>query len=199
MDRSLDGGKMWLSSDVVITDQVGGWDMKIPGHDRCNGMPVLQIDKTKTEKRGLLYLIWADQINGENDTDIWFTRSANFGDNWTHRVRVNNDGPGKHQYLPWMTIDQATGYIYILYYDRRNYEDNQTDVYLAYSTNAGATFKNIKISETPFVPVETTFFGDYSNISAHKGIITPIWTRMDNGQTSIWTAVIKHDDLEKAP
>jgi hypothetical protein len=55
----------------------------------------------------------------------------------------------------------------------------------------------VKISEKPFVPSEESFFGDYTNIAAHKGIITPIWTRMDNGKTSVWTAVIKQEELVK--
>ena len=95
------------------------------------------------------------------------------------------------------TVDQETGYIYIVYYDRRDYDDNQTDVYLAYSTNGGSSFKNVKISEKPFVPQADRFFGDYNNISAHEGIIAPIWTRMDEGKTSVWTAIIKHEDLPK--
>ena len=101
-----------------------------------------------------------------------------------------------HQFLPWMTIDQSTGYIYIVYYDRRNYNDNQTDVYLAYSSD-GSNYQEVKISESPFVPTEDTFFGDYTNISAHNGIIAPIWTRMDEGKTSIWTTIIRQEDLIK--
>lgn len=198
MDRSFDGGEMWLSNDIVIADQPGGWDMHIPGHNRCNGMPVLMVNSGKSRLRGNLYIVWADQRNGSHDTDIWMIRSANFGDNWTSPQRINDDGPGKHQYLPWMAVDQVTGYIYIVFYDRRNYDDNQTDVYLAYSTDGGFKFKNVKISEKPFTPTEGTFFGDYTNIAAHNNIITPIWTRMDEGKTSVWTAVIKFEDLEKA-
>lgn len=194
MDRSYDGN-MWLTNDLVIADQPGGWDLKIPGHNRCNGMPILMTDKSKGTFRGSLYVAWADQRNGENDTDIWFTRSHNFGDNWTTPLRINNDSPGKHQYLPWMTVDQTNGAIYIVYYDRRNYADSQTDVYLAYSFDAGLSFKNVKISETPFIPTEGSFFGDYTNISAHKGIIAAVWTRMDNGKTSVWTTIIKQEEL----
>jgi hypothetical protein len=172
--------------------------MEIPGHDRCNGMPVLTTDKSKGNFRGSLYLVWADQSKGADDTDIWFTRSHNYGDNWSSPMRINDDKTSTHQYLPWITVDQVTGHIYIVYYDRRNYKDNQTDVYLAYSTDAGATFKNVIISEKPFTPQNDKFFGDYNNISAHKGVIAPIWTRMDEGKTSVWTAIIKHEDLVKA-
>jgi hypothetical protein len=197
-DRSFDG-TMWLTNDLAIANQPGGWDLKIPGHDRCNGMPVLLVDRSKTVRKGSLYIVWADQRNGEDDTDIWFMRSTNFGDNWTSPTKINDDGAGKHQYLPWMAIDQVTGNLYIVYYDRRNYDDNQTDVYLAYSSDGGSSFKNVKISETPFTPVETSFFGDYNNISAHNGIIAPVWTRMDEGKTSVWTTVIHEENLFGKP
>jgi hypothetical protein len=141
--------------------------------------------------------MWADQTNGENDTDIWFTRSSNYGDNWTSPIKVNQDATKTHQYLPWMTVDQSSGYIYAVYYDRSEHDDMQTDIYLAWSVDAGSTFKNIKISESSFLPSESAFFGDYTNITAHQGIIAPIWTRMDDGKTSIWTTIITHDQLSK--
>lgn len=194
-DRSYNGGATWLANDLVIAKHHGGWSMKIPGLSRSNGMPVLMIDNSKSRLSGSLYLVWADQKNGEDDTDIWFMRSTNGGDFWSPPLRINQDGPGKHQFLPWMTVDQATGYLYIVYYDRRAYDDLQTDVYLAYSTDGGSSFKEVKISESPFIPTDTKFFGDYTNIDAHKGVIAPIWTRMDDGRTSVLTAIIKDSDL----
>ena len=89
-----------------------------------------------------------------------------------------------------LTIDQTTGYLYTLFYDRRNYSDSQTDVYLAVSKDGGITFENHKISESPFTPLSYVFFGDYINISAHQGVVRPIWTRYENGQLSVWTAII---------
>jgi hypothetical protein len=195
MDRSYDG-KMWLSNDIRVTDQVGGWDLKIPGHDRSNGLPVFLADRSKTQSYGYLHMVWADQRNGADNTDIWYVRSGNFGDNWTSPFKINGDDTKTHQYMPWMAVDQTTGFIYIVFYDRREHDDMQTDVYLAWSVDAGSSFKNVKISESSFVPDDKEFFGDYTNIAAHKGIITPIWTRMENGKTSIWTAVIKHSELD---
>ncbi len=196
-DRSFNGGETWLTNDLVVAEHKGGWSMNIPGLDRCNGMPVLMVDNSPSRMQGTLFLVWADQRHGADDTDIWFSRSTNYGDLWTQPVRINKDGPGRHQFLPWMAVDQTTGYLYIVYYDRRAYEDNQTDVYLAYSTDGGSTFSEVKISESPFVPTPDKFFGDYNNISAHKGVIAPIWTRMDNRESSVWTAVIKQDQLVK--
>ena len=197
LDRSFNGGDLWLSNDIVVAEQAGGWDLNIPGHDRSNGMPTIVTDVSKKPFRGSLYITWADQKNGEDDTDIWFTRSHNFGDNWSAPLRINDDEKGKHQYLPAMTVDQETGYIYIVYYDRRNHDDDSTDVYLAWSANGGSVFKNILISAEPFTPQEDRYFGSYIGISAHKGVIVPTWTRMEDGKTSVWTTVITQEELEK--
>jgi hypothetical protein len=198
-DRSMDGGDTFLSNDLTIVEQENGWNMKVPGINKLKSLPFLVCDNTKKGKHiGTLYLVWSNQTNGENDTDIWFSRSINFGDNWTRPVQINNDAPGKHQFLPSLTLDSSTGYLYVLYYDRRAYDDLQTDVYLAYSLDAGITFKNVKISESPFIPDETLPFGSRTSISASQGVIVPVWTRMDNGVTSVWTAIIKQEDLEKA-
>ena len=194
-DRSLDYGETWLDKDVLVCDQVGGWNMDIPGIYRCNGMPITVCDTSKSEYRGTIYICYGDKKYGEVDADVWLVRSADNGDTWSLPKRVNNDGRGKHQFFPWMTVDQVTGYVYVVFYDRRNYEDNQTDVYLAVSKDGGTTFSNIKISESPFTPDAGVFFGDYNNITAYNNVIRPIWTRfgtvpiIDNG-LSIWTAII---------
>jgi len=66
-----------------------------------------------------------------------------------------------------------------------------THVYVATSTNGGAHFTNHRVSETPFVPSEESFFGDYNNISAYGGRVRPIWTRNEQGVQSIWTALME--------
>jgi len=195
LDRSYDKGKRWLRFDIEVADQPGGWEFDVPGIQRCNGFPILISDNSDSRFRGALYLNWSDQRNGTDDTDIWFSRSFNYGDMWQPPTRVNDDEPGSHQFLSWMALDNTTGFIYILYYDRRAYDYNKTDVYLAYSIDGGATFTNVKISEKPFIPDEEVFFGDYTNISAHDGRIVPIWARMDNGKTSIVTTIIDQEDL----
>jgi len=194
LDRSFNGGNMWLSNDILITEQVGGWNFFVPGLQKANGLPTLVCDNSKGTFNGALYLVWAEE-SVENDTDIYFMRSLNFGDNWTQPMRINDDEPGSHQFMPAMAVDQGSGHIYILYYDRREYNDEQTDVYLAYSIDNGATFKNVKVSDKPFIPSADVPFGSKISIAAHNGIIMPVWTRMDNGKTSIWTSIIKHEDL----
>lgn len=194
LDRSFDGGTMWLSNDIAVTEQAGGSSFSVPGIQKINGLPTLVCDNSKSLFNGALYLVWSEE-SMPNDTDIYFMRSLNYGDNWTQPLRINDDEPGSYQFMPAMTVDQVSGHIYIVYYDRREYEDDQTDVYLAYSIDNGATFKNVKISDKPFIPSADVPFGNKISIAANNGIIMPVWTRMDNGKTSLWTSIIKHEDL----
>ena len=189
-DRSLDGGETWLENDIFIADQPGGWDYDIPGIMRCNGLPVTCCDLSYSPSRGTIYINWTDQKNGTDDTDVWIAKSTDSGNTWSEPIRVNNDPAGKQQFFSWMTIDGANGNVYIVFYDRRNYDDRNTDVYVARSTDGGETFENILISETPFYPSSNVFFGDYTNITAYNDQIRPIWTRLQNGQLSMWTAIM---------
>lgn len=189
-DRSKNAGKSWLKNDRVAAQIYGGWSHSIPGINRANGMPVTACDNSGGEFDGRIYINWADQRNGEDDTDIWLVWSDDEGESWSEPVRVNDDPPGRHQFFTWMTVDQSTGFLYTVFYDRRNYPDRRTDVYLAESHDGGVSWVNTRISESPFVPIENVFFGDYNNISAVNGVVRPIWTRCDDGMLSIWTALV---------
>ncbi len=189
-NRSYDEGETWLDTNIFINSQPGGWDYDIPGISRANGLPITCCDISNSENRGTIYINWSDQRNGPDDTDVWISKSTDGGNTWSDAIRVNDDPPGKQQFFTWMTIDQTTGEIVIVFYDRRNYDDNNTDVYIARSTDGGESFDNVKISESPFLPSSGVFFGDYTNITAFDGKIRPIWARADGTSMSIWTAII---------
>ena len=189
-DKSYDGGDTWLDEDIFINAQPTGWDYNIPGISRANGLPITCCDISPSEYNGTIYVNWSDQRNGVDDTDIWISKSTDGGNTWSEALRVNNDPSGKQQFFTWMTIDQTNGEIIIVFYDRRDYENNNTDVFIARSTDGGSTFENVKISESPFMPSSNVFFGDYTNITAHDGKIRPIWARADGTSMSIWTAII---------
>ncbi len=194
-DKSTDGGNTWLKNDMIIAKQYGGWKYDIPGLDRCNGLPIIDCDLSKGEHNGTLYINYSDQKFGLNDTDVWLLKSTDGGETWSKRIRVNDDKAGKQQFLNWFTIDQTNGYLYFVFYDRRNHPDKMTDVYMAVSKDGGKTFDNFKISEEAFAPTKSAFFGDYTNIAATNGTIRPIWSRMDTGRTTILTALIIPDSI----
>lgn len=190
-DRSPDGGETWLDEDLLIAEHAGGWNHYIPGIYRANGFPVTACDLSGGPNHGALYVNWADQRNGESDTDIWLAKSTDGGNTWSEARRVNDDGPGKHQFFTWMAIDQATGWLWFVFYDRRHYSDNHTDVYMAVSQDGGETFTNFIVSESPFLPTENYFFGDYTNVAAHDNVVRPIWARLESNNLSIWSALVQ--------
>jgi hypothetical protein len=196
--RSLDGGKTWLMEEQELHVHHGGWDLEIPGMNRANGLPILTGDLSKGPNRGTLYLNWCDQKNGATDTDSWLSYSKDGGETWSEPVKVNQDTSNKHQFFTWMTVDQSNGNLYFVYYDRRNYTDNRTDVYVTVSRDGGKTFNDHKINDTPFIPFEKVFFGDYLNIAAVNGVIRPIWPRMDEGKITLWVTLLSEEELLKA-
>ena len=189
-NRSLDQGETWMDTNVFVSDIPGGWDYSIPGIFRCNGLPVTCCDLSQGPYRGNIYINWSDQRNESGDTDIWFIKSTDGGITWSPRKRVNDDPPGKQQFFTWMTVDQKTGYIYFVFYDRRAHSDLETDVYMAVSRDGGGSFQNFRVSESPFTPSSSIFFGDYTNVIAYNNIVRPIWTRLENGLLTVWTAIV---------
>jgi hypothetical protein len=189
LDRSFNG-KIWLTNDIAIIRQSEGCDENVTGGKRCATVPVISTDRSKGSYKGSLYLVWSDWMR--SDQDVLFVRSHNFGDNWTSLLKINDVEAG-HQYSPWLAVDQTTGYIYILYFNRN--EEGMTDIYMSYSADGGSSFKNVKVSESAFKTESA------SNVSCHiaagKGTIVSAWTRIEQGKTTVLTTVIKHDDLAK--
>lgn len=189
-DRSTDGGRTF-GADRFVAEQPGGWNFEIPGLQRCNGFPITLCDLSASPRRGTVYIIWSDQRNGEDNTDIFCTRSTDRGETWSPARQVNGDGARTQQFMPWAAIDGTNGDIYAVYYDRRaSGGTNATDVYVARSSDGGERFTETLVSATAFTPTEGVFMGDYIGIAAHGGKAHPVWTRLDAGRTSLWTAVV---------
>lgn len=192
-NKSLDNGKTWLEHEIKIDSIVGGWAFDIPGIYRANGMPITKCDISDSPNRGTIYVNWIDSRNG--DHDVWLSKSTNEGQTWSKAIKVNQDKSKRDQFFTWMDLDQSNGNLYFVYHDRRNHSGDSTDVYLSFSTDGGNSFKDVRISDSPFLPNNKIFFGDYNNISASNGIVRPVWTRLDRNHLSVWTAIVETQTL----
>jgi hypothetical protein len=187
-DRSTDNGKSF-GKDQAIADQPGGWDFVVPGIFRANGFPMIVSDlNLASPYYGRIYVMWSDQRRSV--TDVYSIYSTNGGKTWSNPLRVNTDSALNHHFFPTMTLDPVTGHVFIAFYDRRNYLDSQTDVYLARSTDGGASFDNTRISQSAFGPDSSVFFGDYIHMAAYDRHVYPVWMRMDDSVMSVWTALV---------
>ncbi|MCB0645168.1 MAG: exo-alpha-sialidase [Saprospiraceae bacterium] len=190
--KSTDQGESW-SDEQVIAQQVEGWSMDIPGIDRSNGFPVIKVDKSTGKFNGRIYVSFADQRNGKDNTDIWLIYSDNEGETWSKPVMVNNDEGRAHQFFHAMDIDEKSGQLFVMFYDRRSKPGtNATDVFLAYSVNGGSDFENVMISEKSFTPEPTLFFGDYNDLSVVPGQVRPIWTHQNGNTLKVKTAIVSY-------
>ncbi|NQV02961.1 MAG: T9SS type A sorting domain-containing protein [Bacteroidia bacterium] len=189
-DCSLDMGISWLPEDICITGQHVNWIYGIPGVNLAVSFPVISCDRSGGSSNGNIYITWADQRNGYSNTDVFVVKSSDNGITWSSPIKVNDDGLTRHQFFPFLTVDQGTGKVWLVFYDRRNYTNTTTDVYMAVSGDGGETFENFKVSETPFTPVSTIFYGHYIALTAHDDHVLPVWMRMDEGFSSLIGAIV---------
>jgi hypothetical protein len=175
-DKSTDGGKTW-GRDRVLFYQESGWAMDIPHTYRSNGMPFLVVDNSPGEYTGRLYLVWGDDRLG--DADVFLSYSDDQGEHWSvpKRVHWDKEGNGKSQYLPNIAIDQTTGHLAIVYYDRYWSKSNVfNEVQMAFSDNGGESFRNVRLNQKLNNHIGSDMFsGDYIDIDFHNGRIAAIW------------------------
>jgi hypothetical protein len=190
--KSLDGGVTWMMQDKIVDTQVPTWYFTVPGFTYGTGFPGIASDVSGLTYNGNIYITWCDQRNGTNNTDVFVARSSDGGTNWT-TTRVNNDVGLKHQSHPWIAVDQVTGYVYVVFYDRRNYSTNATEVWLAWSTDGGASYNNIRVSNAPsFTPGNQ--WTDYIGLTAHNNKIHPLWSGSSSG-VDTWTTTVNYSQL----
>ena len=203
-DRSLDMGTTWLPEDICITNQHIEWIYPIQGINLGVSFPVISCDRSGGPHDGTIYITWADKRNGYNNTDVFVVMSSDNGTTWSDAIQVNDDGTTTHQFFPYLTVDQATGKVWLVFYDRRNHSNTTTDVYMAVSEDGGETYENFRVSEAPFTPNSTAFYGHYIGLTAHDDHVLPVWMRMDDGYSSIIGAIVNpliigDEELYEAP
>ena len=189
-DKSTNGGSNF-GTDVTIAS--GPFPDGLPND--VNTFPTIAVDNSTGPRSGWLYVVFADNRNG--DCDVFLTKSTNSGVNWSTPVRVNNDpiNNGKIQYWPVIAVDED-GYIAIVFMDTRNTPNNTTiEAFLARSYDGGVTFTNELISseQSPTaIPGSNVRFGDYIDIDYVGTNIVPVWTDERNGgfNMDIFTAEI---------
>ncbi|NQU34978.1 MAG: T9SS type A sorting domain-containing protein [Bacteroidetes bacterium] len=187
MALSHDGGATWEPSKRIISNIRGIRASRTSKNMRVNSFPVSTVDNSNSADKGSIYVTWANigipGINTGEDIDIYLIKSIDYGDSWTEPIRVNQDvlGQGKEHYLPWICCDPTHGILSMIYYDDRNVNSNQCEVYCANSVDGGFSWDEFKVSDVSFTPapipgLADSYMGDYLGIHAKNGMVYPIWT-----------------------
>lgn len=197
--RSTDGGRTFSPPSYPVqgyptlgTARQLGEDVYhvLKGTFRAETYPTMMADNSTSPRRGWLYLAWAAGTN----PDVYFIRSTDGGTTWTQPKVIHSD-PRNDQWWPWLSVDEATGDIAVMYSDSRNDPENiLIDTYVSYSSDGGDTWIDRRATDAmsdfrrnPYVG--GIFAGDYSGNAFLNGKVYPSFldTRGDN---DVYTAVV---------
>ena len=185
MAISRDGGATFSKDRLIIPAGPGYFG--ITGVARSNGFPQIGLDPrangSARNAGGKLYVAWSDYTNG--DVDVFVSSSSDHGETWSAPVRVNDDPlhNGADQFFQWMAVDAQSGAVNLLFYDRRQ-DNQQTTVTLARSTDGGRTFTNYALDRDSF-EAEGDFLGDYNAITAFGNTVWGAWAHQTSEQTKL--------------
>jgi hypothetical protein len=131
VSRSTDGGKSWTANLVF---------QAAPGTSLADVFPSLAVDPTN----GKLYAVWSDAHT------VWFSTSSDQGSHWSAAVAVNI-APANTAIFPWVAAFNGT--VDVVYYattaSSKDDSSAMWNVYLAQTTNNGASFAQSLVSNTP--------------------------------------------------
>ncbi|RCK73937.1 MAG: carbonic anhydrase [Ignavibacteriae bacterium] len=194
--RSTDGGVTFSTPSYAATNvaDIRGTLVKGGNSIRVNSFPFIAADRSNGPYRGHIYIVYP----AKNPTrpDIFIVKSSNGGVSWTAPTRVNQADNNLDQWFPSVAVDPATGFVYVVYYDSRNFPANDSaQVYLSRSTDGGQTFEDILVSDQAFLPksisgLASGYMGDYIDVKALNGIVWPVWNDNRTGYHQAYTAKV---------
>jgi len=206
--RSTTDGAAWTAPFNLTTLYAD--EDQVLGIDRVNTYPSMAVDLAN----GRVYVVY--QVNDASGTgDIGFQRSTDGGISFSPRILINsNPGGDRAQFYPWVTVDQSSGRVHVVWYDQDALATGDMTEQMHTSTiDGGITWSR----PTPLVdrPFHAGYgndtsqpnLGDYSQSVARNGVHHGTWVgnsvspRFDEGQPadgSMFTPDAYHDATSDA-
>ncbi|PER22687.1 MULTISPECIES: HYR domain-containing protein [Bacillus] len=165
--RSDDGGVTFgptvnVSAIIRVPDPLPPWAFRVPT------FAFLAVDRSEcfgSANFARVYAVW--QANDPTNAHILLSFSDNGGVTWSTPIRVDNSPENTQNFFPFVAVSPCSGTVTVIYYTNRE-SSSLLDVFLAVSTNGGATFTNTRITDVSFDPNADpsfgnpcTFIGDY--------------------------------------
>jgi hypothetical protein len=210
--QSGDGGASF--SNTVLSSYRDLGDVQPPGDSRgypiikgdlaVNSFPSIAID-TRVNSGGRAYIVWTGRDSADDRQHVFFSESADGGHQWTAPNAIETDANPNttDKFFSWIAVDQETGHVAVTYYDSQLDTSNRLcDLFLAVSSDSGATFLSRRVSTASMDPTigrgirtvrgrDFKFFGDYIGLAGKGGIWRPAWCDARTGEDlEIFTAAI---------
>lgn len=164
---------------------------------RVNDFPSMAVDKSCSQFRGRIYIAYPAKENGNGKSVIQVRSSSDNGTTWGDAVTVSISN-GRQNWFPWIAVDDATGVVSMVYYSLDETTGFNTNTYVAYSSDGGVNFNNIKVSDASHVTAPIPGFGggyagDYIGITSYAGKAYAVWGDSRNGTWQIYFSTITYD------
>lgn len=208
VDSDLNGlvGGFTFGTDVVVsTTEVGRADLIPASPDRgISASPFVAYDRSGGARNNRLYVAYSDApaapVDSDN-TNIFVRFSDNNGTTWSTPVQVNDDTTSNSQFLQSISVDQATGELYLSWYDARNdvgttvtasntdgVPNTEVQVFMSastYNTFGALNFTpNVLVSSGVSNQARDTNnsqdFGSNGGIAAYNGVVYLSWADNSN-------------------
>lgn len=200
IQKSLDGGKTWLSNPVkimnvrnlgTVNSQSGRNVLAEKQNIRISSCPYITVDLSNGPRRGWIYCVTAGK-DAQSKTHIFLSKSTNNGVAWSAPQVIDNNTLGNDCIFPSISVDPITGLVAVFYYSSQNDPKNVgLDAYLAVSFD-GSSFNQYRLSPTTwylnsgytisYQGPGNYYWGDYSGITAYNGKIYPcFWMPSSSG------------------
>jgi hypothetical protein len=197
-NRSFDGGVTW-GTPRTVASKAAPFQINVPAEQFRGALvyPACDADRSTGPHRGRLTCAWMD-LTGAGFSDVLLSYSDDRGATWSAPHAVTDALAGVDRFNQWLSTDAVTGDVNVSFYDTRNDTTGgrfETDIYLARSTDGGATFgANTRVTDAKsnehdcggVFPCAAINYGnqqgDYSGLVAFGGVAHPIWTDSRNNQ-----------------
>jgi hypothetical protein len=171
--KSINQGANWsaptMINDVDLApDNCGAFYGCLPNTSvPVSNVPVIAVDNSASPTHGNLYVIEYTWRGFYMKTQV--TVSSNGGSVWGSPIRVTPSSDTHDQFFAWINVAN-NGTVGVSFLDRRNDQANiDYDAFSAYSTNGGASYKDLQLSTVSSNPFNDGFGGSFLGESTGSG------------------------------
>jgi hypothetical protein len=184
--KSTNGGTIYTTSTPFNYDGIrvgAGGVNPIFNNTQVTDFPAIAVDRSCNSTRGRIFVVYPEKENGNGKAIIRVRYSDNQGSTWSAAQTVSIPN-GRQNWQPAIAVDETTGAVCIIYYSLDGASGWGTNTYMAYSTNGGVSYTNLKISDASHITeiVDQTNAtpiiksGHYSAVDAYGGYAIATWS-----------------------